>query len=422
MISENSRLQAAKILADWLEFGNFPEYKLSKINRDRSFIMEVVHGCIRKYAILKWIADQWVSKPPSHFTYALIYVGIYQLMFMNKVAKYAAINECVKGAKNQPNGLGAAKLVNAVLRRYDRQSDLIDEKLSKQSEELRFSHPLELFDRWKKQYGIKATRKMAEWNNQTPSTIIRVRQHIIEVNSFIDILKKSDIDLKIHKSSDKEVFLVIPRGLDVASIPGYQEGWFNIQDPSTVHAVNLLSPKKDEKVLDACAAPGGKAALIAERMGSQKNLTIMELHNDRISRLKENLKRMNMDTAIIVKGDARKPNKYLKQKMFNAILLDVPCSNSGVLQRRSDARWRIDYGRIDKLVNLQYEILSGCASCLSPGGRLVYSTCSIEYEENEGLLSKWTANNPNFTIIETIKILPWKSKTDGAFVALLHRL
>ena len=412
---------AARVLAEWMECGNFPDRKLADIDKDLPFIMELVHGCIRKYGILRWVINQWVHKQPSDLTLAILHIGIYQLMFMENVAVYAAINECVEASKRQPNGMGAAKLVNAILRRFDRESAQVVEALASQPDFIQFSHPEELFQRWIHRYGIKSTHMLATWNNQIPNTIIRLNKEKVEADAFVEALQKMQIEPVLHPQSDKEIFFILPRGVGVPEIPGYQQGWFIVQDPSTIHAVNLLDPKTSEKVLDACASPGGKSVLIAERMQSAAGLTVMELHEDRLPRLEDNLMRMNISKAQIIQGDARYPKQSLKDKLFDAILLDVPCSNSGVLQRRSDARWRINQERLKALNTLQYDILNGCAHYVASGGRMVYSTCSLEYEENEGLIDKWIKKNPDFFLKDSIKILPWEAGSDGSFSALLCR-
>jgi len=204
-------------------------------------------------------------------------------------------------------------------------------------------------------------------------------------------------------------------------VPGYDEGWFTVQDPATAISVDLLAPRPGETVFDACAAPGGKTAMMAGRMRGQGELVAMDMHDDRIDVLKENQKRLKLDWIEIIKGDARKPQKALGDRTFDAILLDVPCTNTGVLRRRADARWRIDAERIAKITELQYDILTACAGLLKEDGRLVYSTCSLEAEENEDLIARWVGEHPEFLMDKTGKCVPPESGTDGAFAALIRR-
>ena len=181
-----------------------------------------------------------------------------------------------------------------------------------------------------------------------------------------------------------------------------------------------MNPKEKEKILDACASPGGKSMIIAEYMNGGKGLTAMEIHQDRIPRLKENFKRCDLSEIMVIQGDARTPEKYVSD-VYDGILCDAPCSNTGVLQRRVDARWRVDQNRIKKLNKLQTQILDGCARLLKSNGRLVYSTCSLEKEENEDLVASWLKKNSGFYLEKELNIFPLDLKTDGAYVALIRR-
>ncbi|HBO87974.1 MAG TPA: 16S rRNA (cytosine(967)-C(5))-methyltransferase [Verrucomicrobia bacterium] len=418
----NSRLIAAQILADWLENGDFPERRLASLKRDRGFVMELVHGSLRQQAVMVWLEKRWVKRTPSVLTRGILHVGFYQLLFLDEVEVYAAINECVEGAKCQPNGLGAAKLVNGVLRRCDRERAAVQDALAKEPESIRFSHPADLLTGWNAAYGVEQTRALAAWNNCPAETILRVEQSRVEVDSFIDALRIMNIEPLLHPSSEREVFLVLPRGVSVASLPGYEEGWFAVQDPATALSVDLLAPRGGEQVLDACAAPGGKTILMASRMQQAGDgIVAMELHEDRLPKLEVNLRRLGFEGVEIVQGDARTPQEVLGDRDFDAILLDVPCSNSGVLRRRSDARWRIDIDRLKTLNILQFEILTACAMRLRSGGRLVYSTCSLEACENEVLVSQWVAAHPDFKLDREVKAFPPEAQTDGAFAALIRR-
>ena len=161
--------------------------------------------------------------------------------------------------------------------------------------------------------------------------------------------------------------------------------------------------------------------MMAGRMDGRGELIAMDMHDDRIDVLKENQKRLGLDWIEIVKGDARKAEYVFKDRTFDAILLDVPCLNTGVLKRRADARWRIDQDRMDSIVDLQTAILTACSKQLKEKGRIVYSTCSLEPEENEELVSKWIRDNPDFRLVKTGKAFPPDSGTDGAFAALLRK-
>jgi 16S rRNA (cytosine967-C5)-methyltransferase len=292
--------------------------------------------------------------------------------------------------------------------------------LEKQSDEIRFSHPESLINRWVKQYGERDTRQLMEWNNQPSETILRVEPFRITPAEFIKALKDADIDAKPHPFPSAETFLILPRGVAVPTVPGYAKGWFTVQDPATSVSVELLDPRPGESVLDACAAPGGKTAMIAGMMEGKGELIAMDVHDDRLDTLQDTIKRTGWGFVQILKGDAAKGFPTIG-KQFDAILLDVPCLNTGVLRRRVDARWRFTRDRIEMIKKTQRQILTAMSKHVKPGGRMVYSTCSLEVEENEEMVSRWARDQKDFRLVKAKRLFPPKSGTDGAYAALLVR-
>ncbi len=421
MKKKNSRLVAAEILTQWFVDRRFPDRELAKVEHDNAFVMEVVNGVVRNRNILQWLEQGMVPKEPEPFFKAVLYVGLYQLLFMDNVEEYAAISETVEAAKGRPGGPGNAKMINAVLRRAQRESEDIFRELKRQPDNIRLSHPDFLLERWRRQFGEIEARKLAEWNNHPPQTILRVEQAVISAPEFEAKLAEAGIELEPHPFSDREKFYILPRGLAVRQLPGYAEGWFTVQDPATSIAIDLLRPFPGESVLDACAVPGGKTAMVASRMKGEGELVAMDLHDDRMAVLKENMGRLGLDWVELVQGDARDPQKALGDRKFDAILLDVPCLNTGVLRRRIDARWRVNTNRIKSIVEIQYELLSACTELLKENGRIVYSTCSLEPEENEDLIARWVREHPGFNKAKAKKTFPPKTGTDGAFAAVIRR-
>lgn len=421
MRKRNSRLVAAEIIAQWMEDRRFPDRQLSQVEQDNAFVMEVVNGVVRNRNILEWLERGMIPNEPEPFFKAVLYVGLYQLLFMNNVEEYAAISETVEAAKGRPGGEGNSRLINAVLRRAQRERDDIFRELKRQPEDIRLSHPDFLMERWRRQFGEIDARRLAEWNNHPAQTLLRVVQTMNAPAEFEARMEAAGIKLELHPFSDREKFYILPRGLPVHRLPGYVEGWFTVQDPATSVAVDLLRPFPGERVLDACASPGGKTAMIAERMRGEGSLVAMDMHDDRMAVLKENMDRLNFGWVELVKGDARDLAKTLHDRTFDAILLDVPCLNTGVLRRRVDARWRVNTSRIRITNELQYDLLSAAAAQLSENGRLVYSTCSLEPEENEELVERWTREHPGFRKVKAKKTFPPKTETDGAFAALIRR-
>ena len=421
-MKNNSREIAAEIIYRWIESESFPDRQLAEVKDDRAFITELVYGVVRRKLALEYIEQKFVPRRPEGFILAALHVGVYQLCFMDNVEEFAAVHETVEAVKSRrhKDAIRAAGMINAVLRNVQEEKAAILKNLEKQSDEIRFSHPESLINRWVKQYGERDTRQLMEWNNQPSETILRVEPFRIAPAEFIKALQAADIDTKPHPFPSAETFLILPRGVAVPKVPGYAKGWFTVQDPATSVSVELLDPRPGESILDACAAPGGKTAMMAGMMEGKGELVAMDVHDDRLDTLQDTIKRTGWDFVQILKGDAAKGFPE-KTKQFDAILLDVPCLNTGVMRRRVDARWRFTRDRIEMIKKTQRQILTAMSKHVKSGGRMVYSTCSLEVEENEEMVSRWARDQKDFRLVKAKRLFPPKSGTDGAYAALLVR-
>ncbi len=420
----NSRGVAAGILAKWLERGEFPDRALESVTADRAFVQEIVFGVVRQRRVLEWVFRKLAAREPGRPLLALALVGLYQLLYLDDVAPFAAVHETVEAAKTLA-GARAANFLNAILRRAQRETEALSNELKQLQPALRLSHPDVLFDRWTQHYGKEKALAICAWNNQPAATVLRL--NAVAPEKFFAELKQAGIAAEPLAALGHD-FCVLPRGVRVAEVPGYAEGWFAVQDPATSLAVDLLAPQPGESILDACAAPGGKALDIAARLQGNGLVVALERHADRLARLRENVARAGGGLIRVVQGDAAAPEPARQELLaagrgeyFDGLLLDVPCSNTGVLRRRPDARWRFSEDRQKKLIETQFRILHGAAALVRPGGRLVYSTCSIEPEENEPLIKRWLANHYEFRLERQRLLLPAAEQTDGAYAALLSR-
>jgi 16S rRNA (cytosine967-C5)-methyltransferase len=403
--SENSRLAAARIVSAWLKSQTFPDREFDSLETSRAFIMEMALGIVRWYGALNWIRDRLAPQKPRPDVDACILVGLYQLLFMDDVQEYAAVNETVEAARSA-GGEKVAGFVNAVLRRAQAEKQEIIQALEKQSVTVRLSHPRLLVDRWTKQFGSDAAIRLCEWNNRRADVVLRLNTNLADSH---------EITGEPHPF-DPDRFLILPRGVSVTHLPGFANGWFYVQDPSTSVAPALLNPQPGEIVLDACAAPGGKTMLIAERMQGRGTLVAMDPSADRLKSLRENIARLKWNFIRVVKGDITKEKPSMR---FNAILLDVPCTNTGVIRRRPDARWRFSPERLLAACGKQAALLDAAAVYLESGGRIVYSTCSLELEENDAQVDRWLCRHAEFKFVCSRKLFPPESGTDGAYAALL---
>ncbi len=381
----NSRRTAAFVVARWLATHEFPNEMLPKGGPDRAFVQDLVYTTVRRFRPLRAVLGDLLKTWPKGELEALLLVGAAQILYMPDVPDFAAVNETVAAAKLGDRGKRLDRVVNGVLRNLLRRRDEFEAKLAAASLAERESYPNALVSRWTERYGAEGAEKLARWHNTPAETWI----------------------------ARKGSFEKLSRGERVADQPGFEEGAFIVQDPATAGAVDLLDVASGMSVLDFCAAPGGKTVQIAWRMG-EGCIVAQEVNPKRLARLKENLSRMHLDNVAAVQ-------KVEDGKLFDRVLVDAPCSNTGVIRRRPDARWRWNADHLAQLVALQREILEAAAAHVKPGGRLVYSTCSNEPEENAEQVAAFLAAHPDFTEVGRRESIPFETDHDGAFACALVR-
>ena len=387
-----SRRSAAFIVARWIATKDFPSSMLPN-GAERAFVQDLVYTTIRRIRPLRKILGALMKQWPKGELEALLYVGAAQILYMPDVPDFAAVSETVDAAKGCENP-SIAKVVNGVLRNVIRRREEFEKMIADAPLEERESFPTALVRRWERRFGAENAARLCAWHNTPAETFLARRD-----GSFVKL----------------------ERGQRVEDVPGYAEGDFIVQDPGTRIAVDLLDPKPGERILDACAAPGGKTVQIAWR-GAE--VTACEVNPKRRRRLEENLARLKLGVEVIPELPSLPENFQLSIsnfKLFHKVLVDAPCSNTGVLRRRPDARWNWSEEKLAALVKLQAEILDACAPRVAPGGLLVYSTCSNEPEENEAQVTAFLARHPDFSLEESRESLPFESGTDGAFAARLRR-
>ncbi len=416
----NARGTCARVLARWLTTQDFPDRMLPTGSTDRAFIQEVVYGVSRWKRLLDWVLEGLVSREPDPQAKAYLLVGLYQILLLDGVPPHAAVNETVEAAKADLDP-ARIRFINGVLRNALRKVNPIRDSITKQTLGIRTSHPDVLTERWLREFGSEATEALCDWNNHRPSVALRVNTLRVTTEAYTAQLTEAGIETTPHPAAP-EHFLILPAGVMIRDLPGYAEGLFTIQDPATLLAVNLLDLRPGLSVLDACAAPGGKTFACAEQIKNEGLILAVDRHADRLAQLKENADRMALSCIRLAQADAT--NKagmadIARQGPFDRILLDVPCSNTGVLRRRPDARWRFSENRLRKLVGVQARMLNACSRLLTPDGALVYSTCSLQFEENHGQVERWVTQNPDFKIDAESASIPPASGMDGAYAARL---
>jgi 16S rRNA (cytosine967-C5)-methyltransferase len=382
---KNSRRSAAFIVSKWQATGGFPSEMLPESGPDRAFVQDLVYTVVRRFRPLRKILGMLLEKWPKGELESLLYVGAAQILYMDDVPDFAAVNDTVEAAKECSNP-NVAKVVNGVLRNLVRRRGEFLAMLASAPAEERESFPGALFRRWVRRYGVENAERLAIWHNTPADTFL----------AYPDRFEK------------------LERGRKVSDVEGFAEGAFIVQDPATAMAVELLDPQPGEKILDLCAAPGGKTIQIAWR-GAE--VTACEVKSSRSRRLAENLLRVGLadKVEVIASPDGMAPGSMAK------ILVDAPCSNTGVFRRRPDARWNWSEEKLSALVELQSEILDRAAEICAPGGVVVYSTCSNEPEENLGVVEAFLSRHGEFSLVSSRESIPHETGHDGAFAALLSR-
>jgi 16S rRNA (cytosine967-C5)-methyltransferase len=390
---------------------------------DRGLCQELVYGIVRWQATLDWLISRKArNSPPKPLLQDLLRLGLYQIFWLDRIPNHAAVNETVELAKR--NRLSAqAGFINAVLRGYLREFDATKQLLAdlKANEpHIGYSHPEWLLERWQKQWGREQTLRLLEWNNSPPKTYARVNTLKADPGKLLAQWRDEDVEYDFVRYDwiAENLVFALKSHPPLTKLPSFQQGRFYVQDPSTLLAVKALDPKAGETILDLCAAPGGKLTYIAQLMNNEGRLVAHDLSPDRLKLVEENCARLGVTCVQQMLPSALHTRP---STLVDGILLDAPCSNTGVMCRRVDLRWRITPEEIARLRALQLELLNQAASLLKSNGVLVYSTCSLEPEENQQLIREFLAAHSDFKLDFERELLPFADSVDGAYVARLRR-
>jgi 16S rRNA (cytosine967-C5)-methyltransferase len=374
---------------------------------DRAFALQLFYGVLRNSTLL----DFWIGCLRSPQIEAglrdLLRLGLYQLFFL-ETAEHAAVYETVELASTRQRAV-----TNAMLRTAARQRDDLLTCAGTQPLSVRTSHPQFLVARWQHHFGVKNAEELCRWNNLPPPIYGRINRLKINREKFLQFYPKSR---PVAHKSDFVEFDALPAN-------ALKCGHCYIQDPSTLIACRLLDSKPMEKILDACAAPGGKTGYIALLMKNKGTIVACDRNAERLRILKANMARLGVRIVLSLRHDwtrGRIPKEIASVAPFDRILVDAPCSNTGVMRRRIDVRWRLQPEDLIRMPDKQFKITRSAIRLLKPGGVLVYSTCSLETEENERVVARVLDQFPQMRLIDQEFCLPFRDHFDGAFAARLQ--
>lgn len=421
----NLRSMAAQAVEQVVEKGQslsnvLPAMQQKVGDKDKALLQELCFGVLRSLSQLEWMIKQLMERPMTgkqRTVHYLIMVGLYQLLH-TRIPAHAALAETVEGAVviKRPQLKG---LINGVLRQFQRRQEELLAEFSQS--ELRFLHPSWLVKRIQNAYP-QQWESILEANNQRPPMWLRVNRNHHTRDSWLALLAEAGLTGFAHPDYPDAVRLETPTS--VLALPGFEQGWVTVQDASAQGCVRYLQPQNGEQILDLCCAPGGKTTHILE-VAPEANVMAVDVDEKRLSRVYDNLKRLGMK-ATVKQGDGRYPQQWCGEQQFDRILLDAPCSATGVIRRHPDIKWLRRDRDIAELAQLQSEILDATWAHLKPGGTLVYATCSILPEENQQQITAFLARTSNAVLSETgtaeqpgLQNLPGAEEGDGFFYAKL---
>lgn len=390
------------------------------VGADKALLFEIVHGVTRWEGRIDWILTGFYkgqfSKAIPNIKNALR-VALYQILFLDKVPDYAAVNEAVEFVKKL-QGQAAADLTNAVLRNIIRNKENIrypnpDEDINNYLSAY-FSHPTWLVKRWLARFGREETEKLLIANNNKPNLTIRVNNLVTNPTEMKSLLNL--VELKFSEGKFLKEFIRMNSLTNITDWEYFAKGYFSIQDESTGFPIKLLDVSPGMRVLDLCAAPGGKTGFIADEMKNTGEIVAIDKFESRLKILEKNLTRLKVTNVVTKVTDAA---DFEDEEGFDRVLIDAPCSGLGTLTKKPDLKWKRDLGDIRKIVNIQYELLKKGASLVKQNGFIVYSTCTIEPEENFELIKKFFSENPNFALVDAGELLPKAVVDENGCVATL---
>ena len=396
--------------------------------RDRALLTELTYGTLRWRGNIDGQLSRYLRQPLAKtdpLIRNLLRVSVYQLRFLNKIPDYAAVDEAVELARNHSGGKSAG-FVNAVLRNFlrgkDRVIGLAPKAESVAGLAVTYSHPEWLVKRWIDEFGAEAAKTLMRANNERATLVLRV--------NYLKCTREKLLDRFLEAGIKAEATQWSPQGISVLSgpavdkLPGFAEGYFQIQGEASQLVTYLVSPLSGERILDACAAPGGKSTHVGEFMKDEGELVAIDISARGIAKIRENAARLGLKSLRVLSADASAELADKFRKPYDRVLVDAPCSGLGTLRGHPEIKWHRDENDIRRLSRLQSKILSRVAGYLKPGGALVYATCTLSREENEEIVESFLAHHKEFELEDAARYLPGQAThmvREKYFVALPHR-
>ncbi|MFD2212903.1 16S rRNA (cytosine(967)-C(5))-methyltransferase RsmB [Metabacillus endolithicus] len=406
--------------------------------KDISLLTEIVYGTLQRKDTLDYYLENFIKKTKKIDAWVriLLRISVYQMVYLDRVPERAIFFEAVEIAKKRGHK-GISSFVNGVLRSLQREglSDINQIADSVERLSIKTSHPKWLVEKWIDQYGYEETEKMCEANLTPPSQTARVNQTKMTVDELMKTLNQNGVSVE---HGDLAVDAIKGTKGNLALTDAFSEGFLTIQDESSMLVARALNPQIGETILDACAAPGGKSTHIAERMGGTGTVHSLDLHEHKVKLIKQQAERLNLTNIQAEALDSRLAGDRFEKNKFDRILVDAPCSGFGVIRRKPDIKYTKSPEDVLKLAELQKNILHAVAPLLKSNGVLVYSTCTIDREENTDVIQSFLKHHPEFELDQgaihhfpeklhpyfkdgEVQLLPHYFGTDGFYIVCLRK-
>ena len=428
---KNPREKALQIINDVLYKGAFLEESLEILKksnideRDYNFIKEITTGVIRNRTYLDYVIkinSRVKIKRIHKIILSILEMAIYQMYFLDKVPDYSIVDESVNLAKIYGNR-GSISFTNGILRSISKK-DAPQVKIEDSIDNLStfYSHPKFYTEYFYNNYGEEFTKKLLKANNEMPPFTIRVNTLKTSKSDLMNNLKELGFEIE-ETVYDNALNILNPKG--IIDTKYFDEGHFYVQDLGSILVASFLNPRENSSLLDLCAAPGGKTTHLAELMNNTGEIMACDKSQGKIKLIQENAKRLGVKNIETRVNDARVLNKDFIDR-FDYVLVDAPCSGTGLYRKKPDIKWNKDLEDIKSLAEIQLEILDKAKDYVKDGGELLYSTCSLSKIENEDVVNKFLENNKNFKIKklrdrEVLKLFPSTDGSDGFSISLMEK-
>lgn len=443
----NPRQGALLVLYEVNEKGAFSNIALNKEFRkgsynklDKNLMTELVYGVLENQIYIDYVIGQFSTfktNKMNPYTLNLLRLGVYQLLFLDKIPSFAAVNESVNLSKKYCRK--TTGFINGVLRNIERSKENIklpdSQKNIVKFLSVKYSHPEWLVKTFLNNFDKDFTEELLKANNETPQLYLRINTLKINIEDCIKLLKEEGYNIKQSTFIEEAVAIEGLQDIEKSSL--YKKGYIHIQDISSMLVSKILDPKEGDFVIDVCSAPGGKTTHMAQLMNNKGTILARDIYDHKLKLVERNAQRLGIE---IIKTENFSGNKLDDNllNMADKVLVDAPCSGLGIIRKKPDIKYKKEADHIGSITFLQYEILTNASKYVKVGGDLVYSTCTIDPRENDHIVERFLKDNSNFVLENindkykdfvigqdtkaTIQLYPHVHKSDGFFISKIRRI